>query len=44
MTTDHKATNPDEVKRIKDLGGVIFRGRVSGNLAVTRALGDLALK
>ncbi|KAL4439513.1 hypothetical protein ABPG74_003915 [Tetrahymena malaccensis] len=44
VSTDHKATNDQEIKRIKDMGGMIIRGRVSGSLAVTRALGDLDLK
>jgi len=44
MTYDHKASDPVEQKRVKEGGGVIFQNRVSGNLAVTRALGDLSLK
>jgi len=44
MTVDHKATNEAEIKRIKNAGGLIIRNRVSGQLAVTRALGDLDLK
>ncbi|KAL4491933.1 hypothetical protein ABPG72_008354 [Tetrahymena utriculariae] len=44
VSTDHKATNDQEIRRIKDMGGMIIRGRVSGSLAVTRALGDLDLK
>lgn len=44
VSIDHKATNESEIKRIKEMGGIIIRGRVSGALAVTRALGDLDLK
>lgn len=44
MSVDHKATNESEIKRVKEMGGIIIRGRVSGSLAVTRALGDLELK
>lgn len=28
----------------RNMGGMVIRGRVSGSLAVTRALGDLELK
>ena len=41
---DHKGTFAPEVERIKKMGGIVLRGRVSGMLAVTRALGDLELK
>lgn len=44
VTTDHKTTNPSEQQRIKKQGGLILKGRVAGQLAITRALGDLALK
>uniref|UniRef100_K3WYZ1 protein-serine/threonine phosphatase n=1 Tax=Globisporangium ultimum (strain ATCC 200006 / CBS 805.95 / DAOM BR144) TaxID=431595 RepID=K3WYZ1_GLOUD len=40
LTVDHKATNQDEVKRIKALNGIIFNKRVGGVVAVTRALGQ----
>lgn len=40
LTVDHKATNQDEVKRIKALNGIIFNKRVGGVIAVTRALGQ----
>jgi integrin-linked kinase-associated serine/threonine phosphatase 2C len=36
----HKPTDASESKRIKDLGGFVFMGRVSGSLAVSRAIGD----
>ena len=44
ISQDHKSKEESEIKRINDAGGMILRGRVSGTLAVTRALGDLALK
>ena len=40
LTVDHRcSTNPEEVERVKAAGGFVFRNRVSGTLAVTRALG-----
>lgn len=48
LTDDHKPDRVDELTRIEELGGeVIFRGncfRVSGDLAMSRAFGDLRLK
>jgi protein phosphatase PTC1 len=44
MTIDHKATDPDEQKRIKDMGGIILSDKVGASLAVTRAFGDSELK
>jgi protein phosphatase 1L len=44
MSFDHKCSVQTEVERIKSHGGVIFSGRVFGQLAITRALGDHALK
>ncbi|QKF94762.1 protein phosphatase 2c family protein [Fadolivirus algeromassiliense] len=40
VSNDHKPTNPDETARIRDAGGVVFKGRVCGGLAVSRAMGD----
>lgn len=42
--TDHKATDPLEVKRVIEAGGHIMNDRVNGMLAMTRALGDHILK
>jgi hypothetical protein len=39
-----QGTDPVEVKRIQDAGGLVVLNRVSGILAVTRSLGDLKLK
>mmetsp|Transcript_6914 Transcript_6914/g.8434 ORF Transcript_6914/g.8434 Transcript_6914/m.8434 type:complete len:440 (+) Transcript_6914:114-1433(+) len=40
LSTIQKPTNPVESARIKRAGGFIFRGRVNGELAVSRAFGD----
>ncbi len=44
LTVDHKGSDPAEVKRIQDAGGLVVLNRVSGILAVTRSLGDLKMK
>jgi len=44
-TKDHKPSNTDELNRIKNCeGGYVANGRVMGNLAVSRALGDFQYK
>jgi serine/threonine protein phosphatase PrpC len=40
MTKDHRTDDPEEVRRIEQSGGFLFKGRVLGVLAVTRSLGD----
>ena len=44
LSTDHKATSPQEADRIEAAGGFVFHKRVYGTLAVSRALGDFELK
>jgi len=44
LTKDHKPSDPEEQKRIVELGGVILGGKVGASLAVTRAFGDSELK
>ena len=44
MTRDHKTDDPEEVRRIEESGGFVFKGRVLGILAVTRSLGDHCMK
>mmetsp|Transcript_2834 Transcript_2834/g.3164 ORF Transcript_2834/g.3164 Transcript_2834/m.3164 type:complete len:363 (+) Transcript_2834:61-1149(+) len=44
LTYDHKATDSNEVNRIRDSGGLIMKNRVNGVLAVTRSLGDSYMK
>jgi len=44
VTVDHKIRLQSEKERILKAGGHIIRGRVEGNLNVTRAIGDLKLK
>ena len=39
-TIDHKPTDAGETARIQGAGGFIEMGRVCGNLAVSRSLGD----
>jgi serine/threonine protein phosphatase PrpC len=41
LTHDHKGSDQKERKRIRDLGGFVSeKGRVMGDVAVSRALGD----
>lgn len=44
LTVAHKASSPEEKKRIESLGGHVFFGRVFGTLAVSRAFGDSKYK
>ena len=44
ISYDDRATDKNESERIKKLGGVVFGGRVFGNLMLTRAFGDYELK
>lgn len=43
MSQDHKASSPDEMKRIKKAGGIVVDGRVEG-LEPSRTLGDFDVK
>lgn len=43
-TNDHKPTNQEETTRVRNAGGFVEMGRVCGNLAVSRALGDFQYK
>lgn len=44
LTNDHKADRPDEVQRIRQAGGFVVHKRVMGELAISRAIGDLDFK
>ncbi len=44
MSYDHKPTNDGENARITAAGGFVEFGRVNGNLALSRALGDFEFK
>ncbi|CAG8447302.1 5388_t:CDS:2 [Acaulospora morrowiae] len=44
MSDDHKPLNKDESSRITKAGGFIEFGRVNGNLALSRAIGDFEFK
>jgi serine/threonine protein phosphatase PrpC len=44
LSVDHRPSDVSEVKRIEGEGGFVSRGRVAGQLGVSRALGDHALK
>ena len=44
VSYDHKATDKQEIDRVKREGGIILDDRVGGALAITRAFGDYALK
>lgn len=44
ISTDHKCTDEDEADRITQSGGSIQKGRVNGQLILSRTLGDLNVK
>eukprot|EP01065_Artemidia_motanka_P027027 TRINITY_DN32269_c0_g1_i1.p1 TRINITY_DN32269_c0_g1~~TRINITY_DN32269_c0_g1_i1.p1 ORF type:complete len:329 (+),score=69.22 TRINITY_DN32269_c0_g1_i1:101-988(+) len=44
MSHDHKPTDPTEEARIRAAGMFVASGRVNGNLALSRALGDTEFK
>ncbi|KAJ8556564.1 hypothetical protein ON010_g9400 [Phytophthora cinnamomi] len=44
LSNDHKPSRPDEAQRIRDTGGFVIHGRIMGELAVSRAFGDVPFK
>lgn len=44
MSIDHKTSVQTESMRVKRAGGTIYLGRVNGQLALTRSLGDFTYK
>lgn len=44
ISIDHKPSNEVEQQRIVNAGGYVEAGRVNGNLALSRAFGDLEFK
>jgi serine/threonine protein phosphatase PrpC len=44
LSYDHKASDRREIDRVNNTGGMIFNGRVFGQLIITRAFGDSSLK
>jgi len=44
ISETHKATEESEKKRILSEGGMVMKGRVFGDLSISRALGDLNYK
>lgn len=44
LSRDHTPNDPSEADRVRRAGGAVFRGRVDGQLAVSRAIGDHSLK
>lgn len=44
LSTDHKPTLDSELKRIQKAGAFVTAGRVNGNLALSRAIGDFDFK
>eukprot|EP01122_Echinamoeba_exundans_P010540 TRINITY_DN3969_c0_g3_i1.p1 TRINITY_DN3969_c0_g3~~TRINITY_DN3969_c0_g3_i1.p1 ORF type:complete len:437 (+),score=107.28 TRINITY_DN3969_c0_g3_i1:125-1312(+) len=44
LTKDHKPTNDEELSRIRAAGGYVEFGRVDGQLALSRAVGDSPYK
>ena len=44
LSRDHTPKSPSETSRVIRSGGCVFNNRVAGQLAVSRALGDISLK
>ena len=44
LTSDHRASEPEEAKRISAQGGVVAKGRTFGSLQLSRSFGDPSLK
>ncbi len=44
LSYDHKPTDETEMERIISAGGYVEFGRVNGNLALSRAIGDFEFK
>lgn len=44
LSYDHKPDDEEEERRIRDAGGYVSGGRVEGDLAVSRGLGDFRFK
>ncbi|GAX78076.1 hypothetical protein CEUSTIGMA_g5518.t1 [Chlamydomonas eustigma] len=44
LSSDHKASRPDEVHRVEMAGGFVWWNRVMGELAISRAIGDHKLR
>lgn len=44
ISYEHKCSDQLEADRIRKIGGIIFNGRIFGQLALSRALGDHAFK
>lgn len=44
LTSDHRASNEEERKRVEALGGRVSNGRVKGVLAPSRSFGDIAVR
>lgn len=44
LSMDHRPNDPAEIQRVELEGGFVTRGRVAGQLGVSRALGDHSLK
>jgi serine/threonine protein phosphatase PrpC len=44
LSYDHKPTDETEMERIINAGGYVEFGRVNGNLALSRAIGDFEFK
>jgi len=43
LSRDHKASDPAELQRIRDEGGVVVNGRLQGVIEVTRSIGDASI-